>query len=229
MKRLGILLLLASLAYAPLARSVPPDQAMIKGLDPLASFVGTWQGKGTRSGARDWREAMSAGWGFREADGRAALEIFIDPPAEGSSEMPPLQAMLITFDPQKGDYGLVTRDANKQVKHFRGALVGDSSLRLERSDDEANDDFDRAEIKVLQGGEKILYAFSKKVGRSFYQIHTQVEAKREGPVPSAETARCIVTGGPAQLEVEIDGQDYFVACQACADELRSHPERYIKP
>lgn len=204
-----------------------PNPAMIEGLRPVAGFVGTWNGKGTREGARDWREQIAAGWGFREQDGRAALELFIDP--EEDEEQPPLEAILVTFDPEQKSYGLVTRDTKKNVRHFRGELVGESSLRLDRADSDAKDHFDRVEIRLLQGGEKLLYQFSKKVGRNFFQMHTQVEAKREGPVPEAELAQCVVTGAPSQLEVDIDGKTYFVACQACADELRAHPERYIKP
>ena len=50
----------------------------------------------------------------------------------------------------------------------------------------------------------------------------------EGLAGGVKKAECIVTGGAGTIKVSVGGKDYYVCCSGCADELKEHPEKYIK-
>lgn len=214
--------------FAGRAGAAELDRAMLEGLKPMAALVGQWTGQGTSPTSPGWGESIAANWGFRESDGRVALELFVDPVG---NDKPPLEAGLVTFDPQSKEFGFVARLRDKRVLHFRGALAGERILRLARVDADARDGFDRVEIKLVRGGDKLIYAFSKKLGSRFFELHTQVELKREGTAEAdyADGPFCVVTGGAGRMAVELDGKTYPVACAECAEEFLAHPDKYAKP
>lgn len=208
-----------------MARAAELDRAMLEGLKPMAALVGKWKGQGTSPTSPGWNESLVGGWGFRAADGRVAIELFVDPIGDEKGE---LEAGLVTFDPASKEFGFVARMRDERVLHFKGELAGERILRLARFDPDAKDGFDRAEIKVVRGGDKLIYGFSKKLGSRFYELHTQVEFQRQGTSESDYDSGpfCVVTGGAGRMAVELDGETYPVACEACAEEFLAHPEKY---
>ncbi|MFO0947688.1 MAG: hypothetical protein U1D30_17490 [Planctomycetota bacterium] len=225
----GIVLLVGSVSGEEVSKDMPKgpaaatetwDEEEIEALRPISGIVGRWSGTGTGAKVLDWKETIAGRWGLRPKDGRVALEMHVD----GKF----LNAGLVSFDKAANQFVLTVREAGGTVRHFRGELVGGQSLRLDRVEEGAKDGFDRAELRLVQEGDKLIYSFSKKRGSKSYEIHTQVELKREG-TPLSEFASgpmCVVTGGAGRFEVEWNGKTYHVACERTRQEFLEHPEKY---
>lgn len=201
-------------------RVVEWDDDVIAALRPLAGIVGNWTGTGNGAKVLDWPETVTGRWGLRPKDGRVALEMHV----QGNF----LDAGLLTYDKAADQFVFTAREAGGTVRHFRGDWAGEQSLRLDRADEGAKDGFDRAEVRLVQDGDKLIYAFSKRRGSKSFEIHTQVELKREGTPLSefADGPRCAVTGAAGRIDVEWNGKTYHVACERTRWEFLRHPEKY---
>ena len=113
--------------------------------------------------------------------------------------------------------------------HFEGKPTGEQTVRLARVEEKHDDPFDVAEIKLVRGGDKLIYVLGKKIGKSAVEPLVQVELFREGPslATFADGPRCVVTGGAGRVECTYEGKTYHVACEAAREEFLSHPERYV--
>lgn len=217
------LVIVAVLLVSPGARAEPPDQRTLEALRPLHGVVGVWKGTGSSHTSRGWTETIECTWGFREKDGRVSFELRLE-----SSEL--FEAAVLTHDPERTLYRFIGRRKEGEILRFEGKPAGAQSLRLPRLEPEGKkDSFDRIEIRLLRGGDKLMYSLDRKVGRSSYESVARVELFREGPPLSTYLERplCIVTGVPSRLFVDHQGKSYPVACAGAKSEFLAHPERYL--
>jgi hypothetical protein len=218
-------LCLAVVLSARPAAAVDPNVDMLDGLRPFHGLVGVWQGTGTNVDLKTktpfWKENIEATWGFRDSDGRVSINFYIE---NGLL----LDVALLTYKPDTKTYEFISKDKKGAILHFEGNPSGSQSLRLDRTEKGA-DDLDRIEIKLLRGGEKLRYVFSKKKGRKYHTSMAEVELFREGaPLESFKDGpKCIVTGGAGRLAVDHEGKTYHVACSATRKEFLDHAEKYI--
>lgn len=213
----------AALIASQVAGAADPDRRMLDALRPLAGIVGDWKGTGTSSNSAGWEETVETTWGFRDSDGRVSFEWR----ASGGKV---LKDAILTFDPAKKVYRFVVRTPSGKTLRFEGTPAGSQTLRLNRVDRAEKDDIDRAEVKLVRGGDKLVYAFARRVGTTSHQQVAQVELIREGaPLASfADGPRCVVTGGPGRVEVTHAGKTYHVACEATKALFLANPEKFLK-
>ena len=227
MSWIGALFVFASLFLAPPAMgTVHQDQDnlnkdMLEALRPYGGFVGSWKGDGKSNTSSGWKEKVDCAWGFRDKDGRVSLNFFSDGKdafAEG----------VLSFDPKEKEYTFVARAKDKSVLRFRGKAAKDQSLKLARTDEDYKDKFDRLEIKLAKGSDKLLLTFGKKVGRTSFESQMDLELFREGPALESFAAnpKCPVTGTTGRIEVTVGDKKFHVACESCKERLLAHPNWY---
>lgn len=221
MRPLVVMLLTAVAAGA----DEPPNKKMLDGLRPLHQAVGSWKGTGSTDRVLPWQQKLECTWGFRAKDGRVSLNFFA-----GAGKL--LRRGLLTFSPDDGTFRLTIENPKKEVLRFEGKLQESAtSLRLDRKDADAKDGLDRVEFKVVRAGDKLLFDFRKKRGKSAFENVATIELFREGgDDASAEKFKegpyCIVTGGAGRVKFTHDNRTFHVACEACKEEFLAHPERY---
>jgi len=205
------------------AAAAEPNQDMLAALRPFHGLVGNWKGTGTSTNSTGWREGAESLWGFRERDGRVSLNVYVD---DGKL----LDVGLLTYDPKSEQFRFIARDKSKNVIRFEGKPVGKQSLQLDRVDKEAKDGLDRLEIKLVRGGDKLIYSFRRKKGRTFYEPYAQVELFREGRSlrEFKDGPRCIVSGGAGRMTVEYGGNTYHVSDEGTREEFLRRPDKYIQ-
>jgi len=209
-------------AGALLAQGVPPQKDQLAGLLPFANAVGAWTGSGSSEKSSGWKEKIDVRWGFREKDGRVSINFYI----EGSKL---LKVGLLTFD--GGKFRFSAKNPKDETIRFEGKVAAEGNLRLDRIDKEGDDPLDRLELKLLRGGDKIVFDFRRKKGKSSFEQFAMVELFRDGGLDaSAEKLEkgpfCIVTGGPGRVTFEHQGKTITVADENCKEEYVGHPERY---
>jgi hypothetical protein len=215
---------LLALAGALLAQSVPPVKEQLAGLLPYANCVGAWSGSGSSEKSSGWKEKIDGRWGFREKDGRVSINFYI----EGSKL---IKVGLLSFDPEGAKFRFSAKNAKDETIRFEGKQAAEGHLRLERIDKEGEDHLDRLELKLLRGGDKLLFDFRRKKGKNSFEQFALVELFREGGLEaSAEKFEkgpfCVVTGGPGRVTFEHQGKTVTVADENCKEEYVAHPERY---
>lgn len=200
-----------------------PDKAMLAGLHPFASFVGSWKGTGSSEKSSGWKEKADCTWGFREKDGRPSIDFVV----EGSQI---IKAGRLTYDPATESFKFACKNRKDERMDFAGKAAG-GTLKLDRSDADATDHLDRLELKLQRGGDKLIFDFRKKRGKSSFEQYATSELFREGmPDSSAERFEkgpyCVVTGGPGRVSFDHNGRSVTVACEVCKEEFLAHPDRY---
>lgn len=204
------------------ARAAEPDPRMLDALRPFHGVVGTWKGTGTSQSSAGWEETLECNWGFRDKDGRVALEWHI---ANGKT----LSDALITYDPEKKQYRFVARTPSGQTLRFAGSPIDRQTLRLLRSDEQASDSLDRVDIKLVRSGDKLVYGFARRLGKTTFEPVAQVDLFREGEPFSnfLDRPRCVVTGGAGRITIDFQGRPVPLACAGAKKEFLAHPERYL--
>lgn len=139
-----------------------------------------------------------------------------------------LDVGLLTYFPDGQRYRFIGRTPKKEVLRFEGELTAELTLTLDRVE-KSNDKLDRIELKMVRGGQKLIYTFKEQIGTRYYENFANIEHFREGhPLEDFEpNPRCVVTGGLGRIPVEVQGQKLFTACPASRKELLDHPDRYI--
>jgi len=210
---------------------VAPSKEQIAALKPFAKFVGSWQGTGTSETQRDWKEKLECSWGFRKRDGRASLNFVLEGSKRVNEGGKLFNEGVLSFDPAEKKYRFAARTTKDEVLRFEGKPISDAGLRLERVDEGATDHLDRLELKVLRGGDKILFDFRRKRGTSSFDAFATIEFFRTGGEEAsaekfAKGPFCVVTGGPGRVEFTWNGKTLHAADEACKEEFLAHPERY---
>lgn len=220
MRRASLFLTLMTVV---IAGAEPPQKAMLDELRPFQAIVGTWNGDGSSSKSSGWKESIEATWGFREKDGRVSLNLYVT----GGRLF---ESGLLTYDPTDKTFRFVGQDKKANILRFAGQPVGSQTLRLDRADKEYTDHVDRLEIKLVRGGDKLIYKSLKKVGKTYYEPLAEVEVFRDGePMESfKEGPFCPVTGAAGRVQFEHEGKTYHAACEASREQFLAHPERYQK-
>lgn len=194
----------------------------LEALRPLHGVVGSWQGEGSSAKSSGWREKMDVLWGYREKDGRVSIEFH---PAGN----PIFTRGLLTYDAEKEEYQFLAVAKGDAVLRFRGKPAGAQTIRLDRAE-EASDKLDRVEIKLLREGDKMLFTFSSKKGKTSFEQYAQTDLYRtDDPLDSFKNGpRCVVTGGAGRVEVDVNGEKFHVACENTKQLLLADPDRFAK-
>ena len=206
---------------ATTARAVPPDAKMLEALRPLHAMVGQWAGKGVSQTSTGWDEKLEVMWGFRERDGRVSLNFYFD-----ASDA--LKVGLLTYDPETKAFRFVAvlKDGGKLT--FEGEPSGSQSFRLARVDGSGK--LELMDLGLAKGASKLLYELGEKLGTSRMKKAVWVELFRQGKDPGEyqTNPKCVVTGAPGRVTVQVGGKSLFVADANCAAEVKEHPERYTQ-
>ena len=134
--------LLAWLSAVQAASAVEPNEDQLKALRPFAGVVGEWKGEGNSLKVARYEETGEVYWGFRDKDGRASLDFFM----EGGW---PFEIGQLTYDPEMKVYKFLgVSSKSKKRYRFAGKPEGAQTLRLLRTDKDAKDKYDRLEIKL---------------------------------------------------------------------------------
>lgn len=212
----------------------PADESQDKVMDALKSIqqvVGDWEGSGTSDKSKGWDEKINCTWKFAKG-GRVSLYFtFANIEGKDSSGRIIDEAM-ITYDPEQEQYVLAAYKANKNdVIQFAGKAKTPNNLVLDRVNAAEQDDLDRLDIKILNDGDRLVYTFQRRVGRSkVYRQHAMVMLNRKGASLAASAKsgpECIVTGGAGTMTVSYKGQTYYVCCSGCRATFLDDPEKFI--
>ena len=208
---------------ATLVGAEPPSAEQIAALRPYAPMVGGWEGDGQSEQDAGWKAKATGTWGFRETDGRASLDFV----AEGKL----LKVGKLSWQPADKKFRFACKNPADKKLEFVGVAVDAATIRLDRIDEGVNDQLDRLEIKILRGGDKLMFDFRRKLGRASFQPQASITLFRTGgDEASAEKAAanppCVVTGGPGRLTVAHGARMVSVADALCKEEFLAHPERY---
>jgi len=203
--------------------AVPPNKEMIAGLRPFAKFVGSWKGDGASEKSTGWKEKAECNWGFRKRDGRASINVIV----EGGKIF---TEGVLSYDPSEKKYRFSARNKKDEVLRFEGKAVGET-LRLDRLEQETTDHLDRLELKAPRAGDKLLFDFRRKRGRTSFESFVTIEFIRQGGEEAsaekfAKGPFCVVTGGPGRVKFMHGGKELHAADEVCREEFLAHPERY---
>lgn len=222
----SIALALVLLAVVRRAEPADVDKNMLEQLKPFSAMVGSWTAQIDSGKASPVKEKVECSWGYRDADGRVSINLFFEPGSQ-------IKVGLLTFDPKSKEFQFVAKDMSDKRMAFRGTRkdADRPALQLRRADEKPEDGFDRVEIAVTKGGDKLLLSFSKRMSRSTFKPAVTVEAFREGPsqYEFEKGPFCIVTGGAGRVKFEHKGATVHVACEATKELVLQNPEKFLKP
>ncbi|MGL5095649.1 MAG: hypothetical protein ACRDD1_08680, partial [Planctomycetia bacterium] len=153
---------------AAAAGAVEPNEAALKALRPFDGMVGAWRGEGESRTSSGWNETLVSTWGFRERDGRVSLNF-----TPAKSDL--IALGVLSVDPETGVFKFVFQDAKENVRRFEGKPSGALTLKLPRVDENPTDGFDRCEVKLLRGGDKMIFTFGKKRGSTNYETIGEIQ------------------------------------------------------
>lgn len=209
------------------------SEEVMAALQDIQSIVGEWQGSGKSEGSKGWDEKIHCSWKFNK-NGRVSLYMtFADKADQEEGRL--LEEAMITYDPAKQEYlfrAYKANDPDNEVITFEGKKASAGSLVLDRVEKgNAKDNLDRLDIKLLNDGDRIVYAFQRRVGQSkVYRSYSQVALDRQGTSLAGSAAagpKCIITGGAGTIQVTYKGKSYPVCCTGCRETFLADPEKFI--
>ena len=212
-----------------------PDERVVNALKDVQVLVGTWEGSGRSDKSGGWDEEVDCGWKFNTEKGRASLYFTFEDPKNKRRTDRILDEAMITYDPEADEYVLkayLNAPGDKLVE-FRGKPKSDTNLVLDRvgiGKKPADDYLDQLDIKVLNDGDRLVYVFKRRFGRSAYRGFATVGLDRQGASLAGAAASgplCPVTGGKGTIPVSHNGVTYYVCCTGCKAMFEADPERYV--
>lgn len=236
------------IALATLGQESAPS-AMEK-LQAVQELVGSWHGSGTSDRVKTWEEQLDCQWTFGPDD-EASLELAVGSESEGSGEKKPdgrlFESATLTYDEKGGVYRLrliplavADRKPSKGGSSatgpiwFAGGAKTPRNLVLDRVErGTAKDVLDRMDIKVLNDGDRLVYSFHRRVGKSkSYKSIAQIALDRRGTSlagsgNAAAGPKCIVTGGIGSMAVTVKEGTFYVCCTGCRDAFLADPAKFL--
>lgn len=233
------------LALATLGQESAPS-AMEK-LQAVQELVGSWHGSGTSDRIKTWDEQLDCQWTFGPDD-EASLELAVGSESE-QTDRPDgrvFESATLSFVAKAKVYRLkLVPVAPSRRSTTTGATRSDGPLwfagiaktprnlvldRIERG--AAKDLLDRLDIKLLNDGDRLVYSFYRRVGKSrSYKSIAQVALDRQGTSlagsASATGPKCIVTGGIGSMAVTVKEGTYYVCCTGCRDAFLANPGKFL--
>ena len=232
MNRLPLALSAALFWCLPLAAQdeVPTGTEAMDKLKAVQELVGDWEGNGRSKDSRGWDENVKCAWKFQ--DDAASLHLAFEPGRKDKGRL--LDEGVLTWS--DGKYVFKARKVGTKGEDgllvFEGKAESDTNLVLERvKKGKADDDLDQLDVKILNKGDRIVYSFKRRIGRSsHYREYATVGLDREGQSIAAAGSsgpKCIVTGGAGTMTVSHDGKTYHVCCSGCKAQFEDNPEKFI--
>ncbi|MFM8289325.1 MAG: hypothetical protein ACKOGA_21750 [Planctomycetaceae bacterium] len=210
-------------AATPDPNSTPSQRAQIEALQPWAGLVGQWRGvgqptRGSNKGA--WSE--TANWQWDLADNGASLKLVV---AEGKQLTGGHLRWLATD--KQFEFSAQLPGGSKQT--FRGVRT-ENKLVLDALPEQAEAPLQRVVVTQLSDNRALLLFQSKGPRQTAHQRIAEVGYTRAGTRLAREGADspvCVVTGGRGTIEVQFEGQTYFVCCTGCQDAFEEDPKAII--
>lgn len=215
------------------------DDIMI-GLKPWQPLVGQWAGSGSfleqtdaNGDTKGWDESFRCAWRFGPT-GRVSIYFVFDKNAS-SADGRLLDEAMLTYHPERKRYTFMAYKNAKgdDVIRFEGEAKSETNIILDRvNKGNADDKLDRLDIKLLNGGDRVVYNFSGRVGQStVYRPFAQVALDRDGTSLAGAGANqgpvCIVTGGKGITPVSYMGKTYYVCCSGCLATFNDNPAKWV--
>jgi YHS domain-containing protein len=206
------------------------QDAVMDALKSIQAIVGEWEGSGNSDKSKGWDEAINCSWKFAEK-GRVSLYFTFTDKKDAKTAGRLIDEAMITYDPAKKQYKFLAYKAGEEdVVEFVGEAKSETNLLLDRVKP-AGDNLDRLDIKLLNDGDRLVYTFQRRIGRSsVYRPFAMVGLNRKGVslAASADSGpKCIVTGGAGTMTVSYKGQTYYVCCSGCRATFLDDPEKFI--
>jgi YHS domain-containing protein len=226
---------LLGLAGAPVAsqekkadpKPTPEDQAKAKkALQEVQDFIGLWNLEGTqKAGGKPeaWKEKVSWGWKFKDRDAWIAADF-----GEGKGKY--FSGGTLRYDVAKKKYVLALTGTDKTEQTFVGELKN-GVLKMERKDAKTGDNY-QITLNTLAEGIRFQIKFEKQTaGKGLFNNVFAMNGNKDGEsfAGGGKKPECIVSGGAANISVNVGGKTYYVCCTGCRDELLASPEKYINP
>lgn len=210
----------AAQAEAP---ATPGQRAQIEALQPWAGLVGQWRGvgqptRGSNKGA--WSE--TANWQWDLSDNSASLKLVV---AEGKQ----LTGGHLRWLAAEKQFEFAAQLPGGAKQTFRG-VRNDNKLVLDALSDQAEAPLQRVVVTQLNDNRSLLLFQSKGPRQSAHQRIAEVGYTRAGTRLAREGADspvCVVTGGRGTIEVQFEGQTYWVCCTGCQDAFEEDPKGII--
>lgn len=214
------------------------SEDVMEALQSIQEIVGEWGGSGKFEGGsganiQGWDEKVACTWKFNKS-GKVSLYLtFADKDDKSKGRL--LDEGMITFDPEKKTYlfrAYKTGGSDDALVQFEGKPKTKTNIvfdRIEKGD--ADDQLDRFDLKILNDGDRLVYAFQKRLGKSkVYRPFAQMALDRTGTSlagGAAKGPKCIVTGGAGLMTVSHDGKTVYVCCTGCRDAFLANPAKYL--
>lgn len=234
-RELGKALMAALLAVPIVAsgRQAVEAESPMAAIQKIQDLVGAWHGSGKSEQSKGWDEAIQCAWKFKK-DGKCGLYLqWSDGKSKSAGRL--FDEMAIVYDGNARVYLLKANKAGDEsasaTVQFRGKLVSPTNLAFDRVEKGgAGDSLDRIDVKILNGGDRIVYTIARRIGQTKrYKQFAQIALDRDGTslAGGAAKPKCIVTGGAATLTVSYNGQSYPICCTGCREMFLESPEKYI--
>ncbi|MFO0947687.1 MAG: hypothetical protein U1D30_17485 [Planctomycetota bacterium] len=207
------------------------SEAVLEGLQKVQDLVGDWEGSGASDQNKGWDEKLGCQWAFGKETAPALVLAFAS--VEDKPDGRVIEKGNLTYDPKKKLYRLTASvPGEKGTLQFEGKPKTTSNLVLDRiHKGTAKDTLDRVDLKIINDGDRLVYTFHKRIGKSMrYKQWAQVGLDRQGTSLAGAGAggpKCIVTGGAGTIAVTHEGKTYFVCCTGCREVFLEAPEKYI--
>lgn len=207
------------------------SDAGLAGLQQIQELVGEWEGSGTSDQSKGWDEKVGCQWKFGgNSEPSIVLEVAAD---ENKPDARVLEKGVLTFDPENEIFRFTASiPGEKATLRFEGKKKTASNLVLDRVEKgNAKDLLDRMDVKIINEGDRLVYTFHKRIGKSMrYKQWAQIGLDRQGTSlagAGASGPKCIVTGGAGTIAVSHEGKTYFVCCTGCREVFLETPEKYV--
>ncbi len=205
----------------------PEDLAKAKkALGEVQDFIGLWNLEGTqKDGTKtvSWKEKVSWGWKFKDGDAWIAADF-----AEGKGKY--FTGGTLKYDVEKKKYLLALTTSDKVELAFVGEVAKTGGLKMEAKDAKTGDVY-RLTLSTLADGVRFQVKYEKQDnGKGPFANLFAMNGNKDGESIAGGTKKpeCVVSGGAANIAVQVNGKTVYVCCTGCRDELLAHPEKYVK-